>query len=316
MKCKICSNSDSNITHIAKENMFGMKESFNYVECSKCDCLQISEIPSDLSKYYPSNYYSFNSTQTKGEKGLRGYLIYQRDRFAIFKKGIFGWILNAIWPASPLMKIIGQFNIDEQTSILDVGSGSGSKLLPLAKIGVKISGIDPFIEKKISYDSGLIIEKKTIKEVDAKYNIIMFNHVFEHLEDPLTTLTICHDLLIENGICLLRIPTVSSYAWKHYKTNWVQLDAPRHFFIHSIKSIQYLAEKSGFELKDIIYDSTSFQFIGSELYTKGISFINGDFSEKSNKYFSDEEILNYQKKAIELNKSSLGDQAAFVLVRK
>jgi hypothetical protein len=37
----------------------GLREEFEYFECSKCGCLQIEEVPLDLSKYYPDNYYSY-----------------------------------------------------------------------------------------------------------------------------------------------------------------------------------------------------------------------------------------------------------------
>lgn len=50
--------------HILPEMMFGFGEEFAYFECSKCGCLQISEIPVDISKYYPSDYYSFSQNST------------------------------------------------------------------------------------------------------------------------------------------------------------------------------------------------------------------------------------------------------------
>ena len=42
-----------------KEMIFGFRDEFTYFECSKCGCLQIMQIPRNMGKYYPSNYYSF-----------------------------------------------------------------------------------------------------------------------------------------------------------------------------------------------------------------------------------------------------------------
>ena len=58
--CKICKNAQDNIVFWAQEKMFNMNEQFQYLECSRCGCLQIKDIPTDIEKYYPSNYYSYN----------------------------------------------------------------------------------------------------------------------------------------------------------------------------------------------------------------------------------------------------------------
>ena len=77
-------------------------------------------------------------------------------------------------------------------------------------------------------------------------------------------------LLSDNGVCLLRIPVKSDYIWQRYGVDWVQLDAPRHFFLHTMRSLRLLAEKSGLRIEDSVFDSTEFQFWGSEQYNKDI----------------------------------------------
>ena len=51
--CEVCFNSDGNVTHVAQEMMFGFKDRFEYLECGRCGCLQLKDVPSDLSRYYP-----------------------------------------------------------------------------------------------------------------------------------------------------------------------------------------------------------------------------------------------------------------------
>lgn len=41
--------------------MFGFRDEFDYLECDECGCLQLITIPPDLIKYYPPNYYSYQS---------------------------------------------------------------------------------------------------------------------------------------------------------------------------------------------------------------------------------------------------------------
>lgn len=112
---------------------------------------------------------------------------------------------------------------------------------------------------------------------------------------------------------MIRTPLASSYAWEKYKENWVQLDAPRHFFIHTPKSIAILCQKSGLQISDIVYDSHELQFYGSEQYKKGIPLLSKNLymlnPEQST--FLPKRIKQFKKKAEILNKLGRGDQAAF-----
>jgi 2-polyprenyl-3-methyl-5-hydroxy-6-metoxy-1,4-benzoquinol methylase len=314
MTCAICQNDDGNIPYIVEERMFGTAEKFNYFECCNCGCLQIKDKIEDLSKYYPENYYSFNLNNSNAEEqGLKSKVINIRDRYALTKEGLMGKILTKIWPAENLLNVLSHLKISKKTKILDVGSGDGAKLMALANLGYSVKGIDPFIKATKSYKNGLVIEKKEINDIDEKFDLITLNHVFEHLLTPFELLEKLNSLLNTGGYCIIRTPTTSSFAWKHYGVYWVQIDAPRHIFINSVKSIELIAKKTHFNLTKVLYDSSCFQFMGSELYQKEISFVNGDFSEKNNKYFSDDEIKGFKEKAIQLNIENQGDQAAFFL---
>lgn len=59
---------------------------------------------------------------------------------------------------------------------------------------------------------------------------------------------------------MIRIPVSDGKAWEIYGTHWVQLDAPRHFFIHSVKSMKLLAEQTVFKVSTIIFDSAGSSF--------------------------------------------------------
>ena len=115
----------------------------------------------------------------------------------------------------------------------------------------------------------------------------------------------------------MRIPVASSYAWRHYGVNWVALEAPRHLFIHTIKSIQLLSRQSGFKILDIEFVSTERQFIYSELYRKGIPFKDSSIylQDQKNPIFSTTQLENFKAQAKELNRKSDGDQAIFYLYR-
>lgn len=312
MQCRICLNSSNIDQYKIKEMMFGYGEWFDYFQCSRCGCLQLNKIPSDMSMYYPAQYYSFSPTK-KTNNPVKYFLKRLRNNYAIFHRGVLGKFLNSKYPFPHQYE---NFPLSKDAAIIDVGCGNGSLLYELSISSLNnMLGVDPYIFNDIIYSNKLKIAKKYITEVEGKWSFIMFHHSFEHIPNPAETLVHVAKLLIKGGICLLRIPTVSSYAWEHYRENWVQLDAPRHFYLHSIESVKRLAEKAHLNLERVIYDSGPFQFWGSEQYIKGIP-LESDQSYKVNpskSTFSDADIKKFERTARKLNLENRGDQAAFYL---
>ncbi len=315
MECKICGNKDDLKEYRIKEVMFGTNESFLYYECGDCGCLQISDIPNNIDQYYPEQYYSFNKSSHYAKTRFNEILKERRDRFVVFKKGILGRFIDKIKPnIDPHLRALSHIHISKRSQILDVGCGRGQFLLSLKRIGFEdLVGIDPYLENDIKYDNGLCVYRKSIFNFQEKKDIIMFHHSFEHIPEQLDTLHAVKRLLNDNGYCIIRVPTVSSYAWKHYRENWVQLDAPRHFFLHSLKSMQVLARQASLCVERVIYDSTSLQFLGSEKILKGFT-LNDGYSYST--IFSRKEIRTYKMKAIELNKLGEGDACVFILRKR
>ena len=76
-----------------------------------------------------------------------------------------------------------------------------------------------------------------------------------------------------------------------------------------------MAQKAGFEIRDIIFDSTEFQFLGSEQYVQDIPLMDERSYKKtsSGSVFSEKDFSRFKEKAAELNNSGEGDQACFYL---
>jgi 2-polyprenyl-3-methyl-5-hydroxy-6-metoxy-1,4-benzoquinol methylase len=321
-KCQVCGNSEGNRNYAVREMMFGFRDVFSYFECSCCGCLQIVDVPNDLSKYYPRTYYSFSSSAPfpKADRITR-YLKRKRYESGLLNKGgLIGKLLYAIIPNENLrLYLLSQVSLTSESRILDVGCGAGDLLSTLHETGFKNSmGIDAYIEEDIERENGAKIRKGTIQDVFGKWDLIMFSHSFEHMTNQLETLEKAERLLTKNGSCLINMPTVSSYAWKHYRENWVDLDAPRHTCIHSLKSMKLLADKANFSLQKITYNSSDLQFWGSEQYLKDIPLRSeSSYAENPSKsMFSKKEIETFKMKAKELNRNNQGDSASFLLVKQ
>jgi SAM-dependent methyltransferase len=317
--CRICDFSGDSPVYTALEMMYGLRDEFRYFQCSKCNCLQISQFPSDMLPYYQQDYYSLSqSPETLYSNVFEVWARRNRDRYAVLKKGIFGRLINMLHPAESDMACLSRAKLGLKSRIVDVGCGTGFLLYFLKEAGFKnVLGVEPNIENDMNYSNGLTIRKAWVHDLIEEQDLFMFHHSFEHLPNPIETLETVYRLLPKGGICMIRIPLVSSEAWEKYRTDWVQLDAPRHFFLYSLDSLKILAKKTKFKLKDIIYDSDEFQFWGSQQYLKRIPLkAENSYGRNPEKaIFSQEEIKKFRVMAHELNASSRGDQAAIYLVK-
>jgi SAM-dependent methyltransferase len=321
--CRVCSSKEPEEWLYPQEMMFGLKERFSYFRCASCGCLQIDEVPTNMGKYYPSNYYSYENiqdTQGSWKTAIKRKLFYPlMTRHQLGWGSIFGRIL-CHFKAAPsfpewLRFLVRPISLDDK--VLDVGCGSGINLLALRNCGfTNLLGVDPFISQSIAYDGGVRVNKWRLQDVEGKFSLITFHHVFEHLDNPLEVLEQARRLLLPGGQILIRIPLSDSVAAQKYKEKWVQLDAPRHVTLQTRKSMELLAKKSEMKIVRVVYDSTEFQFWGSEQYLLDIPLMdkhsfqndpmNGVFQSEKMKWFADE--------SIRLNREQKGDQAAFIFI--
>ena len=305
--CKICGNSIGNQPMLAQELMFGIFDKFVYFKCSHCDCLQIAEIPENMAKYYPTDkYYSYNSNAS----GLLQKKLVRLFIRAYFRKTIPEFFRH-IYPLKKLnLRSRIWFSLIKKQSkdaaILDLGCGDGFILQFFRVLGYKkLLGADPFIENDIVYPSGVKILKADILDISEKFDLIMMHHSFEHMDKPLEVLKKCCNLLNDKGKLLIRIPISDSYAFRKYGSYWIQLDAPRHFYLHSVHSMAILAKESGFKIERIVYDSTN-----SQIKHSGVNYA----LNKNRQTFA-QKIYQYIE-AKRLNLLNDGDQACFLLVKQ
>jgi SAM-dependent methyltransferase len=331
--CRICHNAEDNKLYVVREMQFGLRDEFEYFECARCGCLQIKEIPGDLSRYYPQNYYSYSPAQTAAEytkTGLRGY----KERF--IRDQITKHYLNrdtrlGAW-LEKKSSVAGNYcghlkwmrfqqvslKLGFDSSILDVGCGSGQLLHRMAALGFSnLMGIDPFIERDIVYDNGVRVLKRELGEVEQQFDFIMLHHSFEHMPDPLATLKKLYALLKPNRYVLIRIPVAGSYAWRKYGVDWASLDAPRHLHLHTRKSMQLLAERAKFQVADVVFDGDGFGIVTSEQYLKDIPLMDpkSPHVNAAQTIFAKEELDAFLALDEELNKKGEADAAGFYLYK-
>ena len=303
MNCVSCDNSHFK-SHIFYERMFGTNEEFEYLECLDCGLIQIKDIPTDMSKYYGVGYYSLNKVDTKTANSKS----FKRQVNELKKN-----VLEDVVEPESYGSAFGSLKIDYNARILDVGCGSGDFLYRLTEVGYKnLHGVDPFLIESIEYENGVRVFKKDFMDLNERYDLVMLNHSFEHMPNPVQALEKLKHLINRDGKILIRIP-VKGYSWFVYNDYFFGLDAPRHFFIHSIDSFKILSKKCGLTVESVFFDSV-WDYLGqSEKYLLGLTYKDKPYKG----FFERLDYLKLRKKLKfinkELNKKSFGDQAAFIL---
>ena len=307
--CRVCRNSRGNESVTAREMMFGTREEFRYFRCAQCGCLQIAEIPTDLGRHYPpGSYYSYQDVNVKDQSYWIRLMMRSRLRAELGEKAtLIGRVVSARRPGpkyvQPWFRLA---SVRSRDSILDVGCGQGRLLVDLRRQGFeRLTGVDPYVQHDLLYAGGVRILKRDLAQLDERFDFLMSHHAFEHLTDPQGALKDFRRVLDRGRFALVRIPVVSA-AWEEYGVDWVQLDAPRHLHLHTEMSMAILAEMCGFEIRHIVYDSSDFQFWGSEQYRMDIPL--------QERYpFTASQVSAFTARAAELNRTGRGDQACFFL---
>jgi SAM-dependent methyltransferase len=146
-------------------------------------------------------------------------------------------------------------------SLLDVGTGSG--LLPhLARSrGYEVEGTDlsKHVSETLSARAGFPIHQGLLEDIEfaRKYDVVTMLHVLEHTSDPLKTLRRAREILNDGGYLVVVVPNYLSLdtrikdllsRTKLKGRPYKHLALGHHNFVFSVKSLELLGKKSGFEI--------------------------------------------------------------------
>ena len=153
-------------------------------------------------------------------------------------------------------KLIGRVG-----SVLDVGCGNGSFLEFARKGGWETFGADILLSPETSTLTCPLWEGR-LTEIDfdgARFDVIRFNHVLEHLQNPLDELARCRDLLNPGGIVFIGVPNLAGISpriknfqsrlglkqkrWRHYA-------ATHHLYFFTPSTLRLMIERAGFLVLD------------------------------------------------------------------
>lgn len=243
-KCLLCQSAGTEIIKV-KQTGKTKGEYFNYLLCPSCNSLTLQQIPNNLEVYY-ENYYSYNTFDSENKPSLKNklrYFVYSNPRLLKLLPFLFPSIYE--YNIKSFLKI----GLQKNAKILDVGSGSGRFIFDLHNLGYRNSiGIDPYLEKDITYPNGSQVFKMEFSEISDKFDLVTFHHTFEHFQSINELPYLIDKVLNPGGKCIIRIPNIDSYAFRKFREYWTGIHAPYHINLPSRKALEELLRKANLKI--------------------------------------------------------------------
>jgi len=142
------------------------------------------------------------------------------------------------------------FNLKKDSSVLEIGFGSGVLLKELKLQGLeKLAGIEPGNHKVVEGLGGINLIRDFFPTAlfKDKVDLIYSFGILEHLEDPLSFLTSQINQINENGRIIFSVPNCEPYLNEGDLSIFIH----EHFSYFTRDSIINLVKKTGFKTLDI-----------------------------------------------------------------
>jgi ubiquinone/menaquinone biosynthesis C-methylase UbiE len=154
-----------------------------------------------------------------------------------------------------LMQLITRYAA-QGTSVLDIGSGSGSLLFRLARAGYKVKGIEiseSFVEHTrnqlsiLGFDDRIDIAVGVAEELslgDRSTDSVVLAEVLEHLPDDRKGLSEAHRVLRDNGLLFITVPANPAL--------WTSVDEEAgHYRRYTSEQLAQILINSGFSILEM-----------------------------------------------------------------
>lgn len=198
---------------------------FHYNRCPSCGLVFLTNIPRDLGRYYPADYYATWQTPEQLAANARA------EKYKI--------------------EIVQRFV--KAGRLCEVGPGGGGFVWMAKSAGFDVTAIE--MDSAVCEFLTRTIGIRTINSHDVpaalrgleSFDVIALWHVIEHIPDPWPVFRAAAERLNPGGVLLLAAPNPESFQFRVFKARWTHVDAPRHVVLIPLDLLTRRARDAGLE---------------------------------------------------------------------
>ena len=246
--CPICHSERTRFLFEGWDLMFGHPDSALVYQCRNCRHIFVAgeltpeQLTDMYSNYYPRAQYDDETYEPYKEKG----------RFLYWLDGE-EWHAFRHVPRSPIIPPPQFAHLNRNAlRVLDIGCGFCESLGYHQARGCEVYGVEADENaKKIADRYGFNVHiglfDPSLYEPEF-FDYVTMDEVFEHIIHPLKTLREVNSILKPGGMFVANAPNPNSPGRLIFGTRWASLHLPYHRHFYSRKSIDILAQESGFHV--------------------------------------------------------------------
>lgn len=223
VSCPLCGGASAPAFTTTDRNRGLSDERFHYRRCQSCGVLFLANVPEDLGRFYPGEYYAPPEELERAAKA---------DSYK----------LELIRPHVSAGRLV------------EIGPGAGAFAFGARAAGFEVTAIE--------MDAGACEHLRAVVGVDAVQSsaphealaslppsrAVAMWHVLEHLPQP----WLCLESIVENlehgGVAAIAVPNADSLQLELLGPRWPHVDAPRHLFLYPPALLLGRAAGLGLEL--------------------------------------------------------------------
>jgi 2-polyprenyl-3-methyl-5-hydroxy-6-metoxy-1,4-benzoquinol methylase len=201
-------------------------ERFTYRRCGGCHTLSLADVPDDLDRYYPPQYYSLPRSRSE--------------------------LLAASSPERYKLEIIRRFVPGGR--LIEIGPGVGGFAVVAQEAGYDTSAIEMdaecchFLRGAVGIQVHETDDPSWALTAHGPFDVVAMWHVIEHLSNPRGVLAAAASALAQGGVIAIATPNPEALQFRVFGARWVHVDAPRHLFLMPSEALVRMGRELGLDV--------------------------------------------------------------------
>lgn len=228
LDCPLCAGAADPAFSVGDRNRETTPIVFHYRRCRACATLFLEDVPDDLGRYYPDDYYALPS-HAELERAAAG--------------------------EQPKLDLLGAHV--PRGRVVDVGAAYGVFARAAKLSGYDVTAIEmdarccDYLRATVGVDAIQSDQPhRALAQLDAADAVVLW-HVLEHLERPAQLLAGAAVVLAPGGVLALAMPNPDSLQFRLLGSSWAHVDAPRHLALIPFAALAARAAELGLEVAHV-----------------------------------------------------------------